>query len=228
MKKILILFIIILYTHFLQAQDKHSVIVKAGTSLLDYFTVSERYLYPEFQIGKVLFKSNNYSERKLNYNYLAGEIEFIQDSDTLSIANKDYIKSIIVDQDTFFYDKGYILQIKSGPPNVGLKEELEFIEIQKKDPYGIASSGSATNTYSSLPSDGKYYELKANHDMKFERTKWYYISKQKSDFVLYNKKNVYKLFPKYKEKIKSFLKTNKIKFDSEEDLLDLAEYLGEL
>ena len=228
MKKILILLPVILLNMCLYAQNQKSIIVKPGTTLLDYFTVTERYLYPEFAIGKVLFKTNVYSEKKLNYNYLAGEIEFLQNADTFSIINKNDVKSIIIAQDTFFYDKGYILQIKSGHPEIGLKEFIEFKEILKKDPYGIASSGGSTTTYSSLPSDGNYYELKANQDMIFERTKIYYISTLESSFKLYTKRNVFQLFPKNKGGIKSFLKTNKIKFDSEDDLLKLAEYLETL
>ena len=228
MKKFLILILILLFSDFLYAQDQKTVIVKAGTSLLDYFTVPERYLNPEFKPGRVYFKSNNYSIRQLNYNYLAGEIEFIQDSDTLSLVSKSDIKSIIIQQDTFYYDKGYILQIKSGPPEFGVKEAYEFKELQKKDPYGLSGSGGATNTYSSLPSDGKHYELKSNYDMKFTRTKVYYISMLNNNFVLYNKKNVFSLFPGNKDNIKSFLKKNKTKFDSEEDLLKLTEFLGDL
>lgn len=228
MKKFLILILIILFSDFLYAQDQKTVIVKAGTSLLDYFTVPERYLNPEFVPGRVYFKSNNYTVRQLNYNYLAGEIEFIQDSDTLSLVSKNDIKSIIIQQDTFYYDKGYILQITSGTPKFGIKEAYDFKEIQKKDPYGLSGSGGASNSYSSLPLDGKYYELTANYDMKFTRTKVYYISKFKNVFVLYNKKNVYKLFSKNKNKIKSFIKTNKTKFDSEEDLMKLTEFLEEL
>lgn len=228
MKKFLILISILLFFDYLYAQDQKTVIVKAGTTLLDYFSVSERYLNPEFIKGRVYFKSNNYTERLLNYNYLVGEVEFIQDSDTLSLVSKNDIKSIIISQDTFYYDNGYIMQIKSGSPKVGVRESYEFKEIKKKDPYGLSGSGGASNTYTSLPQDGKYYELKVNYDMKFERTKVYYISKFKNVFVLYNKKNVFKLFSKNNDKIKSFIKTNKTKFDSEDDLLKLSEFLEKL
>ena len=144
------------------------------------------------------------------------------------VINKNDIKSIIIQQDTFYFDKGYIKQIKSGPPKFGIKDLYEFKEIRKKDTYGISGSGGASYSYSTLSADGKYYELKTNYDMKFERTKVYYISKFKNVFVLYNKKNVYKLFSTNKDKINSFLKSNKTKFDSEEDLLKLTEFLGEL
>jgi hypothetical protein len=155
-------------------------------------------------------------------------MEYLQESDTLSIINKKDIKSIIIAQDTFYYDMGYILQIKDGYPKVGLKELIEFKEIQKKDQYGIMSSGGSSVSYNALPAEGNYYQLKANQDMVFERTRLYYISTKKSSFVHFIRKNVLKLFPMHKRNIKSFLKTNKINFDSGDDLLRLAEYLGTL
>ena len=229
MKKILVLFFPgLLLNICLYAQNQDLIIVKAGTAFLDYFTIAERYLYPEFKTGIILFKTNTYTERKFNYNYLIGEIEFLENSDTLSLKNREDIKSIIVEQDTFFYDRRYILQIKSNYPKIGLNEFIEFKEIQKKDSYGIVSSGGSTFTLNSIAADGNYYKLKANHDLIFERTRLYYISTFGNTFVPYTKKNVFKLFSRHREKVKSFLKNNKIKFDSGDDLLRLAEYLGTL
>lgn len=229
MRKIFILFFkVLLFINCLHAQDKETIIVKAGTSFLDYFTIAERYHYPDFQNGIILFKMESYAVRKLNYNYLIGEMEFLENSDTLTIRNSKDIKEVIIAQDTFYCDDGYILQIKSTYPKVGLREFIEFKSIIKKDTYGIASSGSSTLTLNALPSEGNYYKLKANQDMVYERTKQYYISTFSNAFVLFTKRNVFKLFSRNREEIKSYLKTNKVKFESGDELLKLADYLGSL
>lgn len=225
MKKIIFLSIFLLLHLSLYAQNEGPIVVKKGTSLLDYFTIEERYLYPEFTSGSVLFKTNVFTERKFNYNYLNGEIEFLQSKDTFEIRNKKDIKSVIIAQDTFYYDNGYILQIKSGHPKVGLKESIEFKDYVKKDGYGSTGSAGARTSYGSIATEGSNYKLKVNEDVIYKRTKLYYILSNKGEFVLFNKKNVNQLFPNYKSEIKTFLKTNKIKFDSEEDLLKLVEYL---
>jgi len=229
MKKFLNLSLRVFLMHIsFLAQSQERITVKAGTSLLDYFTFEERYLYPEFRNGRILFKANTYTERKLNYNFLVGEIEFIEKSDTLSIINMEDINLITVDQDSFYYNKGYLRQIKSEYPKVAVKELYDLKEIRKQDPYGVASSGGSSTSYSSLPADGNFHKLKANRDMIFERTRLYYISASENIYLNYIKKNVFKLYPMYKKKIKSYLKMNKIKFDSEEDLSKLAEYLESL
>lgn len=229
MKKIVLLVVpAILLNLCLSAQKQELIVVKAGTKLLDYFTVKERYLYSGFTTGKILLKNGNYSVKKLNYNFIAGEIEFIEKSDTLSIANKRDIKLVNVAQDTFYYDKGYIEQIRSSYPKVGLKQFIELKEIQSKDSYGVASTGGSTTTYSSMPVDGSFYKLVANKDMVFKRTIQYYISTKDSGFQFFNRKNVLSLYGANEDKIRFYLKTRKVKFDSREDLLRLAEFLGSL
>lgn len=226
MKKMTFILLPALFINILLfAQEQEQILVEAGTSLLDHFTVSERYLYPEFLTGQVIFRHPAYSERKLNYNFLNGEIEFIQGHDTLSIANKEDIKLIAIEEDTFYYNNAYVKQIKSDYPKVGIRDIVELKEVLKKDPYGVSSSGSSRISYNALPSDGNIYKLKGNHDMIFQRIREYYLSTPWSGFLLFNKKNVFLLYPGEKKYIKSYLKSEQVKFDSEDDLLGLAEFL---
>lgn len=227
MKKIFILICLILtLITSLSAQKDDLITVRSGSRILDYFPVQERYRYPQFAPGKVFFRNNTFSAFKMNYSYLVGEMQFIQSKDTLVVVNKKDIKYIIIEQDTFFYDKVYIeLIAQKGPVMVSLNEYFKLKEVQKKDPYGTASSGSSTQSYGSLPTDGKFYKLTANEDMVFQRVRDYYVSTAASGFEPYNKKGVLKLFPQNEDEIKSYLKSNDIDFKSREDLIKLAGYI---
>ena len=229
MKKLFTLSSILLLVNFcLSAQKNDLIVVKAGTKLLDYFTPSERYMYSDFTMGRIMLRNGGSSDRNLNYNYVAGEMEFIQKNDTLSIANKKEIKMILIAQDTFYYDKGFIEIIRNSIPKVGLKQSVELKEILNKDSYGTASSGGATTTYNSMPANGSYYKFTSNKDIVFKKSLQYYLLTPGNDFILFNKNNVLELYPENKAEIKSFLKANKVKFDSREDLLKLAEFLQNL
>jgi hypothetical protein len=226
MKKIMIFICSILILNItLSAQKDELFMVKAGNKILDFFPFQERYRYPEFIAGQVLFKNGTVNSARLNYNFLLDEIEFVQGHDTLSIVRKKDIKLIVVAQDTFFYDNGYLEQIFSGPVKVGLKQRIKLKEVLKKDSYGTSSSGSATNSYGFLPSEGNFYKLTANEDMVFQKTKEYYLATSSSGFVQFRKKAVLQLFPQKATEIQKYLKSNKVDFDSVEDLLRLAEYL---
>lgn len=229
MKRIFLAVIqVLLLDTYLSAQDYKPVTVKAGRSVLEYFPFKERYRYPEFISGMVIFKNGIYSETKLNYNILMGEMEFIKSPDTLSIRNKKDIFFIALGKDTFYYENGYLELISGGNIKVACKQYIKLKEVQKKDPYGVSSAGSSRESYSSLPSETNFYKLKSENDLVFQRTIEYYISISKNEFVPYRKKNLIKLFPENSKEIKSYLKSNKLSFNSREDLLKLSTYLRSL
>ncbi len=229
MKKNCFLIILLTFTYIsLSAQKDELITVKAGTRILDYFPLSERYLYSTFTKGRVVFKNGIYSERQLNYNFLLGEMEFIQSRDTLAIINKKDIRYVAIDQDTFYYDKGYIKQWSKWSKVIGLKERIELKEIQNKDPYGTASAASSSDSYGSMPMDGNFYKLSANKDMVFHRTRQFYIAEPGGEFILLNRKSLLSFFPGKEDSIKQFLKANKTKFNSPDDMSKLIDFLIKL
>jgi hypothetical protein len=213
----------------LSAQKFEPVTVRAGMRVVDCFPFNERYLYPEFISGRIYLKSGVYSELKLNYDILNWEMEYINKKDTLAISNKKDIRLIVIKQDTFFYDKGFYLeQIHGGTVKVVQKQCIKLKETQKQDSYGTSSSGSATNSYGMLPSQGNFYKLTANEDMLFQRKVEYYLSDKSGEFVPFSKKNLIKLYPQHEDKIKAYLKSVKVNFEKCDDVLELAEYLKNL
>lgn len=229
MKKIVVIISSILFLNVcLSAQRNQLITVKAGTKVLDYFPVKERYLYPEFISGQVVFNNNTVNNANLNYSILQGEIEFTQSHDTLTIIRKKEVKMVVIANDTFYYDNGYIRLISGGNVKVGLKQYVKLKEVVKKGAYGTASRGSAIDTYESMDSGGKFYELIPNEDLILEKTSEYYLSVRGTDFVQFRKKNVLQLFPQKATEIQKYLKSDRVNFDSREDLLRFAEYLRTL
>ena len=230
MKKVLISVIhIVLVNLSLFSQKYEPVTVRAGMRVVDCFPFKERYRYPEFVKARILVKSGVYSDNMLNYNFLSGEMEYIKNKDTLVIANKKDIRLIAVAQDTFYYANGYYLEkIYNGPFKLVLKQYVKLKETQKQDSYGTTSAGAATTSYGSLPLNGNFYKLTANTDMIFQRTLEYYLSDQSGGFIQYTKKNVLQLFPQHEDKIKAYLKSDKVNFDKRDDLIRLTEYLKTL
>jgi hypothetical protein len=208
------------------AQDNTLITVKAGTRILDYFPVKERYRYPDFSDGQLMFKNGKVSSGRFNYNFLSGEMEFLQSRDTLSIINKRDISLVAVAQDTFFFNNGYIELIFGGPVKVGLMKNFRLKEIQRKGAFGTTNRNSSLDAYNSVSLTGNFYQLIPNEDWVFQKTEKYYFSTSAKGFVQFNKKNVMEAFPQKEDAIKNYLKSNKIDFDSGKDLLKLADYLG--
>jgi hypothetical protein len=218
---------ILLFSSDLSAQENKTIIVKAGTKLIDYFPLKERYRYKEFIPGQVVFKNGKTNNLKLNLNILFGEIEFIQDADTLYIAKKKEIRFVIA-QDTFFYDNGYIEIISGGQMKVGLKQYIKLKDVLKKGAYGTTSRSTAIGTYNSMAAGGMSYDLVPNEDLELQKTLEYYLSDISGVFILFTRKNVIKLFPEKSDNIKAYIKSEKVDFDSRDDLLRFADYLRSL
>ena len=229
MKKILCIICPVLFLNIcLSAQEHKITTVKAGTRILDYFPVNVRYRYLDFTDGSLVFKNGKTSSARFNYNFLLGEMEFIQSHDTLSIVNKKDISFITVAMDTFFYNNGYIELIFGGPVRVGFMKNIKLKDIQRKGAYGVTDRNSSIDTYNSVSASGRFYELIPDEDWVFQETQEYYFSTPGIAFIQFTKKNVLKTFPQKEIAIKEYLKSNRINFNSRDDLFRFAGYLSDL
>ena len=227
-KTLFIIYALLLPGSFLMAQQDNSIIVRAGTRLIDYFPVKERYRYPDFKDGQLMYKDGKSSPGRFNYNFLLGEMEFLQSNDTLSIINKRDISFIVAAQDTFYYNNGYIEQILGGPVRVGLTQNFKLTDIRRKGAFGVTDRNSSIDTYNSMSVTGNYYGLVPNEDLEFRRIEQYYLAIPAKSFVLFNRKNLIENFPQGKDAIKNYLKSNRVDYYSRKDLFKLVEFLGTL
>jgi hypothetical protein len=228
MKLVLVFVYSILGFALSQSGEKYkTVVVKAGTNMQDYFPPDQRYRYPEFRLGRVVFKNGTVSNIILDYSYLTGEIVFIQAKDTLIISKKKDVLYVVA-QDTFFYDNGYIELLSGGELRVGLKQYIKIRDVLKQGAYGTSNRSGSIATYSSLWANHNAYGLIPNEDIEVEMTLEYYISDSSGGFIPFNRKSAIQLFPQKADEIKAYIKSNKVDFESRSDLLGFADYLRTL
>jgi hypothetical protein len=212
----------------LSAQNNKSITVKAGTRIIDYFPVAERYRYPDFTEGKVILKNGKVIPGKLNYNFLSGEMQFIQLGDTLSLSNPKDLKSIIIAQDIFNWHNGYLELIYSGKLNVYIKQSVIIKDIQKEGAYGTINRSAASESYGFVLTSGNSVKLIVREDMVLQKSTEYYYSTPENAFIRFSKKNIINVLPGKEDVIKTYIKSNKIDLDVREDLLKLAEFVSNL
>lgn len=229
MKKTLIIIgLIVSINNYLSAQKYESVTVKAGKSIKDYFTPAERYLYPNFTEGKGYFKNGRVIPCRFNFNLLTDEIEFIQSNDTLLISKKEEINAIVVAQDTFYYHDAYLQMIRSGLLSVYIKRSIVIQNVLKQGAMGTINRSSASDSYNFVITGQRSVDLKQTEDLVLQRKDEYYYSTSGSDFFLFNKKNIIKIMQGREERIKNYLKSNKVDFEAREDILRLADFVSNL
>ncbi len=210
------------------AQQKDQVIVKAGTRVIDYFPVNDRYLYAGFTAGEAIFSNNRVYPSVYNFNLLTGEMEFIKSNDTLMITDKTDLLSIVVAQDTFYYGKGYQQIIQNGQFKVYVKRGVVTKDIRKKGAMGTVNRSAASESYDYLLANSLSINLVADIDMVLEKEDAYYFSTNGKDFTQYTKTNVVKVVPGKKDVITNYINATKTDFKSKDDLLKLANIVNKI
>lgn len=210
----------------LQGQYYKAITVEAGTTVTEKFPFEVRYLYPQFTDGEVAMRTGAVSSSKLNLNLLLGELEFISDNkDTLMIARKKDLNIVTVAQDTFIYRSGYLKLIHSGTVKVMVRDKYKLTDIVKKGAMGAPNRNSAIESYTAIPTDKQLLTLVPGEDLVFRRTVEFYIMTNEGDLIDFRKKNIMELYPQNENDIQKFLKTNKIDFEEQDDVIKLADFL---
>lgn len=223
------IFTFFIYSFQLCAQTKNWT-VKSGDEIKESLPAGVRFRYPEFVPGSVYFKDGTTSHALLNYSLLTGEMIFVNpDKDTLAIANEATIKLITVNTDSFYYDKVYVELVSGGTSaKLAKKEMIKLGDIKKIGGYGQASSTSAISNLSTVYNGNTVTKLSVNADLQLLKETSYYIGDYYNHFLLATKKNILKMFGKQQPVIEKFLKENQIKFNNQNDLKKLIDFIQKL
>ena len=225
MKRLTFLIALFLACNTLFAQQNGFFKVNAGTRITDAIPFAERYQYPAFTKGRITLNDGRSNICLFNLNLISGEMEFIQGKDTLFIAEKKDLSTIIIAKDTFYCHNAYLQLIRNGKLKVYMSQRLGVADVLKKGAMGTVNRSSASESYSYLDADKLTHFLKPDEDMVFRKTVTFYYSMPNKEITVFNRKNAGKIIPRKEEEIKEFLKTNEIDFQSKDDILKLTEFI---
>jgi len=222
--------ILLLLNSIALAQTINTITVRAGDSIKNALSFTDKYQYPAFTDGQVYYKDGSVSRGKLDYNFLFDEMHFIsRNGDTLAVTNEPLIKYVVIQKDSFYYDKGFLHLIASnGMAKLAKKTLLKELDKQKIGGYDMRSSTSAITNYQSFTADNAVYNLHVREDILLAKKASYFFSNRNNEFLAANRKNVLKLFPKNQKEIAAYLKDNGVDFAKEDDLKRLMSFLQTL
>ena len=220
-------------SHFACAQDSSLIFIAAGQDLSEVLTPEKIYQYPQFINGTIFFRDGSTSAAPLNYDYLQGEVEFISPkNDTLAIAKNQMlnIKKVVIDTNTFFYNKRYLELIMETDEGKLLQNKMyDVIKREKIGGYNQPSSTSAIESEQSF--QGIYgvreLNLKIRENITLALKTHYFIGDKYNLLLPATKKNVYKIYPAKKALIRKYLEQNAVDFGNPADLKKLLTYLAQ-
>lgn len=171
------------------AQQSEVIRVKAGDDMM--VVLAKRiYHYPEFTSGIIYFKDGNAPSAMLNYNFLNGEMQFIAPKgDTLTIDNEKTIKLIMINDDSFYYDKAYLELIMANTAvKLAVKQRINVIATQKIGAYNQASGASSISSYTTFSAGPKSFKLNVRQDVLLSKETTYYLGDEFNRFFHASKK----------------------------------------
>jgi hypothetical protein len=200
------------------------------------------FYFHDFVPAQIFFQGDNnaLTETKVNINLFTGELQYIDNSNTIRILdNIDDIKSIRIAGDmNFIFVDGFVQEvIAQNGDNYAITKRKKGILTDLEDvsgAYGSSTTTSAVDKINDKLIGGlnvfSYPSLVETKDdgISFDPEIKYFLIKGKESFVL-NKKNLKQAFDEAKsKKISSFLKKEKIGFKDEKDLARLLDYITSL
>ena len=232
MKALLLLFFILIGYTELSAQDSTLVTIKAGNKVRDVLTSADIYFYPQFTDGKVFFRDGAKAVVDMNYTRLFDQMLFINPKgDTLAIADEKTIKFIVIHQDTFYFDEGYVRIIANdGIIKLAEKQVWVVADVRKIGTHNRPTTTVAVTSFSSYTDErdaAKSHDLILNEDIVLRKETQYYFGDEYNHFVRAGKKKLLLLFPKEQRRIEDYVKENKVNFDKKDDLEKLSKFLSQ-
>lgn len=204
--------------------------IKGGSAAWENF-YREIYRYPEFKTGIVEYKNGKQFRGNLNYNKVLGTIQFLDEKgDTLALSNEEMIRSVMIDDDEYFYVAPDCMQeVKdAGELRLVKNERLRIADKQKVGGLGIPNSTGTIDSYDRIDSKVNYNQIDINEKLLLNKTTRFFLETAKHELVPASKKNILNLFPKHEAQIKEYIKNHQIDFTREDHLAELIGFLAQL
>ena len=190
---------------------------------------TSHYLFPEFTQGLILMKDGKRNDALLNYNSLTEEMIFDNKGQKKAIA----INEILLVDTVFIKERKFVLLngkfvelVYHSKWDLFVEHKCNVEEQGKPAGYGGTSQTGAVTSVSSLYTQGRIvYDLKLPDDYKTKPYTIYWLKKNGELNKFINMRELKKLYKDKKNIFKEYLKLNHVKYQNQDSIIQLIEYL---
>jgi len=191
-------------------------------------TEVSHYLLPEFTEGIVQMKSGIKNDFLLNYNSLTEEMIFKDKGKTLAIGYTEMllIDTVFIKERKFFkLNEIFVELIYHSKCDLYAENKCTVIYPNKPAAYDGKSQTSATSSYGSYKSGSVVYDLKLPDDFEIKPYTNYWLQKNGELNKFISIRQLMKLYKNKKSLFKAYVKANDIKYDNQDSIVRLINYL---
>ena len=186
------------------------------------------FIFEKFINAKIHFKNRSVTVASMNYDAVNDKMFFMQNEDLMELTNYAMIDSIVwAGKRTFISNgNGFLEQIKMDNGSAFIRWHIKNVNVGSRGAFGTVTQGKVESI--SIRSMGVFSasDAESNSADVFQQknNNEYFIPINGKLEKITTVKHLYKLFPKHKEKIKTYIREQDIKMNEPILVLELLNY----
>lgn len=183
-----------------------------------------QYVFDAFTPGTIKMKSGETYKQNLNYNIITNEMIFDNNGKYAAIDSPENVDTVYIGDRKFVpLNKKFYEVLATGPMPLLEQFTATVSEPGTSIGYGSTTNAGAASSYQSLIRDGGAYGLKLPDGYTVIPKNDFFILKDGNLERAGSQKQLSKIFPDKKDKIKDFVKKNNTNFSKREDMAALVK-----
>ncbi len=186
------------------------------------------YIFPEFTKAVVLLKNGKKKYSVLNYNALTEELVIERRGQKLAIAKEglsDIDTVYIMDRKFVLLDSKIVELLRHSKWDLFIQYKCKLKDQGKASGYGGVTKTGAIESSTSITSGSGVYQLKLPDGYEVDLYSYYWFKKNGQLNRFISMGELKKLYKDKKDEFKAYVKKNRPKYDNQESIIQLIEYL---
>ncbi len=193
----------------------------------DFFK-EKLFIFDNYINGRIKLKDGTLYYGDLNINTLGQSLRVISDTgDTISIKTEREVDAVSAGNNYFIKLNNVYIQIinTAGDLFLGMERSLKIGQEKIEGAYGGTNDVSSISKLSTVEVDNKIEKIVGSSTLKYDYYERLYFVKN-GKIIPITKKNFVKFFPGQKNMIEKYVADNNIKFNHNESVIKLFDYLA--
>jgi|WetSurMetagenome_2_1015567.scaffolds.fasta_scaffold115668_1 hypothetical protein len=189
----------------------------------------QQFLFPAFTKSVVKTKNGKENIILLNYNMVSEKMVFEQKEKYYDLINPELVDTAYIQNRKFVpHEKEFIEVAVTGEFPFYIQHKANLQAPPRPGAYGTTSELTSSNYLDGMQTNTGYVNFKLPEGYTVRSSPFYWIRKGEEWVKINSEKQVPKLFPDKENRIKTFIKENRIKSDRIEDMVKLGRFCNGL
>ena len=225
MRQLFTLLAVLLWVLPVFGQQRFTIVAKGETYIESVLPKDMMYSFEEFRDANLIRKDGVENETKININLFTGDILFLSPGNQILIlAYPKDLDRIVMGNTIWVPVEGTFGEVIFSQGDISLVrvKKTRITDTRRETAFGGMSSTVSTKSVTAFTADNRGHVAIPVGEYDFETATTYRLT-DGSRTVIADAKGFRKIFSKNKKELNSYLKSNKVDFKNERDLLSLVQ-----